>query len=217
MKISYAVTVCDEFIEIQRLLTFLLEHKRPQDEIVIQMDLSVADLNSMLEAKKLVWQYIMKHNEQGHCRVIFNPLRNDFAAFKNHLKDQCTGDYIFQIDADEVPNELLMQHLPELLEMNPDNEVYLVPRINTVEGLTEEHVEKWGWNVNAMKWVNWPDYQWRIWKNTADIIWINKVHEQLTGFKTYSMLPADTDALSLYHPKTIDKQEKQNNYYDTLG
>ena len=40
MKISYAVTVCNEFIEIQRLLTFLLERKRPQDEIVVQMDLS---------------------------------------------------------------------------------------------------------------------------------------------------------------------------------
>lgn len=75
MKISYAVTVCDEFIEIQRLLTFLLEHKRPQDEIVIQMDLSVADLNIMPESKKLVWQYIMKHNEHGHCRVIFMTLQ----------------------------------------------------------------------------------------------------------------------------------------------
>ena len=124
MKISYAVTVCDEFIEIQRLLAFLLEHKQPHDEIVIQMDLSVADLNSMSEAKKLVWQYIMKHNEQGHCRVIFNPLNSDFSAFKNHLTQQCTGDYIFQIDADEYPSEDLIKHLHELLELNPEMDIF---------------------------------------------------------------------------------------------
>jgi glycosyltransferase involved in cell wall biosynthesis len=215
MKISYALTVCNEFIEIQRLLPFLLEHKRPQDEIVIQMDLSVADLNNMPEDKKLVWAYIMKHNEQGHCRVIFNPLNNNFSAFKNYLTQQCTGDYIFQIDADEIPNENLIMVLPEVLEENPEVEVYLVPRVNTVEGLTEEHIQKWGWKVNDEKWVNWPDYQWRIWKNKPEIKWVNKVHERLDGFKHYTAMP-DVEYFALYHPKTIDKQEKQNNYYDTL-
>jgi len=216
MKISYAATVCDEFIEIQRLLTFLLEHKRPQDEIVIQMDLSVADLNSMLEAKKLVWQYIMKHNEQGHCRVIFNPLRNDFASFKNYLTQQCTGDYIFQIDADEIPHEDLIESLPEILETNSSVEAYVVPRVNTVEGLTPEHVQKWGWSVNEHGWINWPDYQWRIWKNESEIRWKNKVHEVLDGYLTMAQIPA-FEQLALYHPKTIEKQVKQNNYYDTLG
>jgi hypothetical protein len=215
MKISYAITVCNEFIEIQRLLPFLLEHKQPQDEIVIQMDLSVADLNNMPEDKKLVWAYIMKHNEQGNCRVIFNPLNGDFSAFKNHLTQQCTGDYIFQIDADEIPNENLIMVLPEVLEENPEVEVYLVPRVNTVEGLTEEHIQKWGWRVNDEKWVNWPDYQWRIWKNKPEIIWINKVHERLDGFKHYTAMP-DVEYFALYHPKTIDKQEKQNQLYDNL-
>ena len=215
MKISYAVTVCDEFIEIQRLLTFLLEHKRPQDEIVIQMDLSIADLNSMSEAKKLVWQYIMKHNEQGHCRVIFNPLNSDFSAFKNHLTQQCTGDYIFQIDADEYPSEDLIKHLHELLELNPEMDIFLVPRVNTVEGLTPEHIQQWGWRVNEKGWVNWPDFQWRIWRNVPEIKWINKVHERLDGFKTYTILP-DVEYFALYHPKTIDRQEKQNEYYNTF-
>jgi glycosyltransferase involved in cell wall biosynthesis len=215
MKISYAITVCNEFIEIQRLLPFLLEHKQPQDEIVIQMDLSVADLNNMPEDKKLVWAYIMKHNEQGHCRVIFNPLNGDFAAFKNHLTQQCTGDYIFQIDADEIPNENLIMVLPEVLEENPEVEVYLVPRVNTVEGLTEEHIQKWGWRLNDEKWVNWPDYQWRIWKNKPEITWVNKVHERLDGFKHYTAMP-DVEYFALYHPKTIDKQEKQNQLYNSL-
>jgi hypothetical protein len=215
MKISYAITVCNEFIEIQRLLPFLLEHEQPQDEIVIQMDLSVADLNNMPEDKKLVWAYIMKHNEQGNCRVIFNPLRGDFASFKNHLTQQCTGDYIFQIDADEIPNENLIMVLPEVLAENPEVEVYLVPRVNTVEGLTEEHIQKWGWRLNDEKWVNWPDYQWRIWKNKPEITWVNKVHERLDGFKHYTAIP-DVEYFALYHPKTIEKQEKQNQLYDNL-
>jgi hypothetical protein len=215
MKISYAVTVCNEFIEIQRLLIFLLEHKRSQDEIVVQMDLSLDDLNDMPQDKRLVWQYIMKHNEQGNCRVIFNPLRGDFASFKNHLKEQCTGDYIFQIDADEIPCTPIIESLPFILEQNPEIEVYLVPRVNTVAGLTDTHIQKWRWNVNSEGWVNWPDYQWRIFKNTPSIIWKNKVHEVLDGYKQYTHLPMEED-YSLYHPKTIDRQEKQNNFYDTL-
>ena len=72
MKISYAVTVCNEFIEIQRLITFLLEHKRPQDEIVVQQDLSLDDLKDCPADKREVFGYIMKHNTNGLLRVIFN-------------------------------------------------------------------------------------------------------------------------------------------------
>ena len=41
-------------------------------------------------------------------QVIEFPLNKDFASFKNNLKDHCSGDYIFQIDADEYPDEYLM-------------------------------------------------------------------------------------------------------------
>ena len=215
MKISYAVTVCNEFIEIQRLLTFLLEYKRPQDEIVVQMDLSLDDLKDCPPIKREVFGYIMKHNEQGNIRVIFCPLNNDFAAFKNHLTTQCEGDYIFQIDADEIPNENLIMVLPEVLEENNEVDVFLVPRVNTVEGLTPEHIAKWGWRVNDEGWVNWPDYQWRIWKNKPEITWVNKVHERLDGFKHYTAMP-DVEYFALNHPKTIEKQEKQNQLYNTI-
>ena len=215
MKISYAVTVCNEFIEIQRLLTFLLERKRPQDEIVVQMDLSLDDLKNQPIDKSQVHVYLMKHNEQGNIRVVFCPLNNNFGEFKNHLTTQCEGDYIFQIDADEIPNENLIQVLPEVLEENEEIDVFLVPRVNTVEGLTPEHIQKWGWKVNDAGWVNWPDYQWRIWKNKPEIKWVNKVHERLDGFKHYTAMP-DVEYFALYHPKTIDKQEKQNQLYDTI-
>jgi hypothetical protein len=203
MKISYAITVCNELEEIKRLIPFLLEHKRPEDEIVVLWDEN-GDLK--------VWEYVISIPEPRHFKDYFN---KNFAEWKNKLSLICKGDYIFQIDADEIPNEYLIESLPEILETNSQVEAYVVPRVNTVEGLTQEHIQKWGWNVNENGWVNWPDRQWRIYKNTTDIKWKNKVHEVLDGYKTMAQLPAYED-LSLYHPKTIERQIKQNSYYDTL-
>jgi glycosyltransferase involved in cell wall biosynthesis len=208
MKISYAITVCNELDEITKLLNFLQLNIRKEDEIVIQYDES----SVTSEVKEYISLMDMMHENHN---VIGFPLNKDFASFKNNLKSNCSGDYIFQIDADEMPDWYLMQYLPEILQFNPDNEVYLVPRVNTVDGLTQEHIKKWGWNVNDKGWINWPDYQWRIWKNKPEIKWKNKVHEQLEGFKTYAPIPAD-EKLALSHPKSIDRQERQNSYYDTL-
>ena len=138
-----------------------------------------------------------------------------FGHMKNALTEACLGDYIFQIDADEYPHETLMDNIHAILEVN-DVDVILVPRVNTVEGLTSEHIQKWGWNVDDKGWVNFPDPQWRIYKNNGVIRWENKVHEKLVGFETISNLPW-TEELSLYHPKTIERQERQNSYYETLS
>ena len=207
MKISYAITVCNEYEEIQRLLSFLLLNIREKDEIVVLFDKK--------SGTSEVWEYLVELRKNNYIHLTRETFKNHFADWKNYLKDLCIGDYIFQIDADEIPDESLINNLPLILEANPNNEVYLVPRINTVEGLTQEHINKWGWSVNEKGWVNWPDYQWRIWKNKPDIKWVNKVHERLDGFKTYAPLP-DEEGVAIYHPKTISKQEKQNNYYDTL-
>ena len=207
MKISYAITVCDEFVEIQRLVNFLLKHKRHEDDIVILYDINNGNegIEQFLRAKSV------------NCEIAWMPGEFDghFANWKNHLTGLCTGDYIFQIDADEIPDNQLIIALPKIIEGNLDNEVYLVPRVNTVEGLTEEHIQKWGWKVDDKGWVNWPDYQWRIWKNKPEIKWVNKVHEKLDGFLTYAPLPK-AEQYALYHPKTIEKQEKQNAFYETI-
>jgi len=209
MKISYAITVCNEIIEIQKLVNFLRENKRTQDEIVILFDQKNGDQE--------VANWLTKQNKYPNVQFWRGfEFDGDFSNWKNLLTTYCAGDYIFQIDADEMPDWYLIQYLPEILEANPDNEVYLVPRVNTVEGLTQEHIQKWRWNVNENGWVNWPDYQWRIWKKKPAIKWKNKVHEVLDGYKTYSTLPAEPE-FSLKHPKTIDKQEKQNSYYESIS
>lgn len=209
MKISYGITVKDEIVEIQKLLNFLLKNKRQQDEIVILFDSS--------NGSNAVEEYLRANSINDDCGFKWYPYKfnGHFADLKNHLNSWCTGDYVFQIDADEVPDEEFIKQLPDILENNSSIEVFLVPRVNTVKGLTQEHIKKWGWNVDDNGWVNWPDYQWRIYKNNGDIKWVNKVHERLDGYKHYSFLPAN-EVFALHHPKTIERQERQNNYYDTL-
>jgi hypothetical protein len=207
MKISYAITVCDEYEEIVRLIDFLHEHKHPEDEICVLLDKPKASpilLDRLYRYSSANWILLKESAFQGH-----------FADWKNELTRMCSSDYIFQIDADEIPHDYLMESLHEILETNPEVEVYQVPRVNTVEGLTQEHIQKWGWYVNENGWVNFPDYQWRIYKNIPEIKWKNKVHEILEGYQTIALIPAFED-LSLYHPKTIERQERQNNYYSKL-
>ena len=205
--ISYAITVHNEIDELTTLLNFLQTNIRKEDEIVIQYDeTSVTD-----EVKEYVT--LMDSMHENHIVVGF-PLNKDFASFKNNLKSHCTKDFIFQVDADEIPHEYLVEYLGEVLETNPVDIVF-VPRVNTVEGLTDEHIKKWGWNVNDKGWVNFPDYQTRIYRNTEDVTWMNKVHERITGYDTFSNFPAE-EQWSLYHHKQIDRQEKQNKFYETI-
>ena len=207
MKISYGITVCNELNEITNLLNFLIKNIRKDDEIVILFDKK----NGTPE----VWDILSETLDEDNIKYYSATFKNHFADWKNYLTSLCSGDYIFQIDADEMPHDILISKLPSILIENPDNEVYLVPRVNTVSGLTQNHIDKWRWNVDEEDRVNWPDYQWRIWKNLSEIKWVNKVHEKLEGFKTYAPLPALPE-LALYHPKTIQRQVKQNAYYDTL-
>tara|TARA_B110000503_G_scaffold42309_1_gene69331 strand:+ start:1561 stop:2184 length:624 start_codon:yes stop_codon:yes gene_type:complete len=207
MKLSYAITVCNELEEIQRLLPFLIENKRDIDEIVVFYDTkngskSVEEYLRSRSVDKVPFRWMGYHFD-GH-----------FANMKNALTEACLGDYIFQIDADELPNSYLLQYLPTLLEAN-DVEVIRVPRVNTVQGLTPEHTQKWGWTVDNHGRVNWPDLQWRIYKRTPEIKWKNKVHEVLEGYKTHAILPLETE-FALEHHKDIERQEKQNAYYSTL-
>jgi len=206
MKISYAITVCNELDEITKLLNFLQLNIRPEDEIVIQYDKS--------GATKGVKQYLKLMEKMHNYKVVAFPLNKDFATFKNNLTQNCSGDYIFQIDADEIPHEALIEYLPQVLETNPVDVVF-VPRVNTVEGITDHHIFKWNWRVNEKGWVNFPDYQMRIYKKTDDVMWMNKVHERITGYTTFSNFPAE-EHWSLYHPKDITRQEKQNKFYETI-
>ena len=206
MKISYAITVCNEEVELQNLVTFLLKHKELQDEIVITYDSK--------NGSKGVEEYLRSHSVNGEFNWHPFEFEDNFSDLKNYTKKMSSGDYVFHIDADEIPHEILMEQIHTILETN-DVDLIWIPRVNTVEGLTEEWTRKWGWRVSEKGWVNFPDYQARVFRNREDICWKGKVHEYIDGCKTYAHLPTHEE-LSLYHHKSIDKQVKQNTLYEGL-
>ena len=209
MKLSYAITVCNELEEIKRLLSFLIANKRVEDEIVVLVDMTKNEPTSELLG------YLHRLSSSNYILLSEQNFNGHFAKWKNHLTGLCSGNYIFQIDADEMPTEYMMKVIPQIIEAN-DVDLIRVPRINTVEGLTEGHIQKWGWQVNEQGWVNYPDYQWRIYRNDPRIRWWGHVHEKIIGHATFAHLPMEETDLALRHAKTIERQERQNSYYDTL-
>jgi glycosyltransferase involved in cell wall biosynthesis len=205
MRISYAIPVCNEHKELDRLLQLLIKCKRPEDEVVVQADYG----NTTREVYEVVDKF------KNSIRLVEFPLAGNFGAFKNNLKSNCSGEWIFQIDADEYLQEDFIQDLHLILQDNPTIDVFLLPRINTVDGLTQQHIDMWRWRADEKGRVNFPDYQTRILQNSPKINWVNKVHEVLTGHDTYAMFPAE-EFYCLIHPKTIERQEKQNTLYSVL-
>jgi hypothetical protein len=208
MKISYAITVVNEIKEIQTLLPLLIENKREVDEIVVQYD------NQKVTVEVLEYLNDLTFDKKID-KTIGYPLNGDFGTYKQHLTQNCTGDWIFQLDADETIDPILIQGLSNILEGNDTIEMFFIPRINIVNGLTESHIKKWRWNVNEKGWVNFPDVQGRLYQNKQSIFWAGKVHEQLQGFESYTIFPQD-ETYCIKHIKEIERQEKQNALYETL-
>lgn len=202
MKISYGLTVCNEYEEIKYLIEYLTAIIDREDEIVVVYDSNrvTGDVCDVLDHyNDLIQSYPFDFQQ-------------NFLENKNYMNSKCNGDYIFQIDADEIPEEFLVRNLKAILESNPVD-LLLTPRKNLVSGLTQEHIQKWRWNVNEKGWVNWPDTQKRIYRNTPDIKWSgHQVHGMVEGYKTYVSLPEEEE-WSIIHNKTIDRQEKQNQRY----
>ncbi len=205
MRISYSMLVHNETDSLKKLLDFLIKFKQPQDEIVILDDYSDD------EKTKQILDYYVSAND-----IVFEQrnLLGDFATQKNYLKSMCSGDYSFNLDADEIVTHWFMKDIHEILDGN-EVDLIFIPRINTVEGLTKEHILQWGWVVNEKGWVNYPDWQGRIFKNRPNIRWEKPVHEQIIGFQTYAHLPME-QKYSIVHPKDIDRQIKQNNKYKEI-
>tara|TARA_A100001515_G_scaffold64689_2_gene51231 strand:+ start:1753 stop:2412 length:660 start_codon:yes stop_codon:yes gene_type:complete len=206
VKISYGITVHNEADELNKLLEILIHKTDAEDEIVICVDGEDDAVRFVLDS----WTQQYAHTKM--IKVYQRKLDKDFAAQKNSVIENSVGDYIFHIDADEYPNEILLQQLKQILEIN-DVDLVWIPRVNTVEGMEQHHIQKWGWRVTENKWVNYPDYQARVFRNDKSIRWERPLHEVIRGYKTYSHLPPHEE-LSLYHPKTIERQEEQNMFYN---
>ena len=202
MKISYSVLIHNETDTLEKLLRFLVKWKQKEDEIVI-----LDDYSDDKKTKQILDFYVSTED------IIYEQrsLNNDYATQKNHLKNMCSGDYSFNLDADEMVSRWLVKNIHDILNDNPIDLIYL-PRINTVDGLTQQRAQQWGWSVNEEGWVNFPDWQGRVFKNRPNIRWEREVHEMLVGFQTYAHMPTDKPFCMLHH-KIIEKQEQQNQKY----
>lgn len=211
MRISFGILCHDEDKSLYNLFQNILQHHGDYEyEIVVVYDPSTNERTRNI---------LMDFSNEHDVKIFTRELENDFAAQKNYMTEQCSGDWIINPDADELFPEYLLQNAHLIIEQN-EAEVLWLPRINIVNGLTPELSRKLGFQVNDEGYVNWPDPQQRIYKNAYPRIhWIHKVHERLTGFTTHAVLPTDlemSEHLAIKHVKDIDRQIKQNQKYDKI-
>ena len=60
----------------------------------------------------------------------------------------CQGDYIFNLDADEMPHANLITNIKAILDSNTNVDLIWVPRVNTVTDMTSQIAMQWGWALN---------------------------------------------------------------------
>lgn len=221
VTISFAVTVCDEHQDLENLLHQLTSSVlKDTDEIIILSDSS--------KVTPEVLTVISKYATQQNIKHISKPLNGNFAKFKNNFLKVCTKDYIFQIDADETLGSFLYL-IHDLIQSNLEQDLFVLSRINTVNGLDMQYAMNIGWRVDEnntydqLPIINWPDCQYRLFKNNIGIKWVGKVHEKLVGHKTFTLIGngkvddvAENRKFSLIHQKTFARQLKQNKFYETL-
>lgn len=193
--ISYAVMACDEALQLDELLKFIEQHLRANDEIVVQTD---AD-----KATPEVLNVIESHSAHitATGRIAVNM---DFATAKNHLNSLCLKDYIFQLDADELPTENLINNLPDIIAANSDIDLFKIARNNIFDNA----------DGSVSTQTSWPDYQGRLYRRSDGIAWQRPLHEKIRGYERYTYLPADT-ALCIIHRK--NRMQDLNKWADWLG
>ena len=198
--LSVAVCYCGEEREFGNLMCFLSEVIDPvKTEIVVLVDTSKVGTEFGDLREKYPFAKFFGREFEGH-----------FGDHKNFLGEQCQGKYIFNVDADEMPSEILLKNFEVY---DGPHDLLAVPRINVCPGYTQAFLDRWGFKLNDAGWINWPDWQGRFYKK--ELQWEGKVHEKLVGYASAAHLDADP-RIALLHIKDVKRQNKQNEGYALL-
>ena len=103
-----------------------------------------------------------------------------------------------------MPQETLIKNIKKVIQQT-GAEIIFIPRINIHPGLTSDFIRWSEFNVNEMGWINWPDYQGRIWKKCDYIKWSDEVHTKLIGTDKVVKLQPNPQ-VSMWHIKSMEKQ-----------
>jgi len=195
MKITYSIQVCNESRELFSLANFILKVKDDEDNLNI-----VVDSLHVTDKVRMVLEYF-----KDRVTVYERPFDSFYKNSQFH-KEIATGDYVFSMDADEMPQEVLIKNLKKMIEdSNPDS--IAVPRINIHPGATAEFLKNSGFHANEVGWINWPDYQVRIYRNSPDVNWSDELHTKLVAQRQIAI--NDRPEYAIWHIKSIEKQESR--------
>jgi len=138
--ISYLVTCKNTGFELQILLERLYKYGENNECIILD------DYSENSDTLQILNQI----SNNNFFKVYKHKLDRNYSEHKNYGKSQCLGEYIFQIDDDELPSETLLENLKELIELNNDIELFWIPRINDFKGVTDIEAKKWGWRLTKI-------------------------------------------------------------------
>ena len=145
--------MCNESRELYSLVNFLLKVIDEEDNIHVVVD----SLHKTDKVDKVIENF-------KHKISVFERPFDTFYKNSCYHGEVATGDYTFLIDADEMPQEKLIANLKNIIT-ETEAEIFFIPRINIQPGITQSFIDYYKFNINEAGWINWPDYQGRLYKN----------------------------------------------------
>lgn len=188
MKLSVTLAVLNEEKNLARCLEAV---KDIAFEIVI-----VVDQNSTDATEKIARQYTTKVFSQKHD--------DNFHKIKQTAIAKATGDWILQLDADEVVSPELKKEIKQTIDRNPEENGFWIPRANFFLG---RFLKKGG---------AYPDYTMRLYRRAKGNLPGQSVHEQAivegkVGYLKNNLLHYNSPTFGVY----IEKQF--NRYTDVMA
>lgn len=200
MSITYAITINDELNSVKRLMHTLFECKEKDSEIIAVHCYSQTE--DMANPTHIEIKDYLLNNTDTYCDYKFD---NNVADLKNYIISLSTKDYIFLLDADEYLTTQTLALWNNVIKNEPQYDVFWTPRVNIVEDLTKNDIEKLGLKVNEKNWINWPDNQPRIFKNNGKVKWTMKEKSyRLLGVEKSGSLTADPRLATINRKKNVN-------------